>query len=77
MIHGYSSLCLGFISRFLEFPIQMLEPRCDEQKAAPQDVRGCLDTHEALTFRPRDPSGPNRHEFPVMVDQLLRMLLEV
>ena len=43
---------------------------CQEQKQAPEMVQECLNNHEAMTFRPRDPDGPSRHEFPAMVAQL-------
>ena len=47
---------------------------CDEHKAAPDDVRACVDGHEALAYRPREPSGANRHEFPAMVARLQQLL---
>ena len=37
---------------------------CDEHRAASTSIRNCLDAHEAITFRPCDPDGPDSHEFP-------------
>jgi hypothetical protein len=50
---------------------------CSEHKAAPDAVRSCLDEHEAMEFRPRDDSGPCRHEFPAMVEHLLLKMCRV
>jgi serine/threonine protein kinase len=44
---------------------------CAAQQAASDVVKGCLETHEALTYRPRDPDGWLRHEFPAMIEKLL------
>ena len=46
---------------------------CDEQKSASDEVQACLNEHEAICFRPKD-EGPNRHELPAMVGQLLAKL---
>jgi hypothetical protein len=50
---------------------------CAEQEAAPDSVKACLASHEALTYRPKDPSGPNRHEFAAMTHRLWSMLDEI
>jgi hypothetical protein len=50
---------------------------CSEHKAAPDAVCSCLDDHEAMEFRPRDDSGPCRHEFPAMVEHLLLKMCRV
>lgn len=47
---------------------------CEEHKTAPLDVQSCLDEHEAIAYRPSDPSGSTRHEFPAMIQQLLSKL---
>jgi serine/threonine protein kinase len=47
---------------------------CDEQLSALPRVKACIDDHEAVAFRPPDPDGPNCHEFPAMVAQLLTKL---
>eukprot|EP01045_Picozoa_sp_COSAG04_P005723 COSAG04_NODE_269_length_18509_cov_13.576480_2_plen_958_part_00 len=47
---------------------------CDEHRNAPEEVKQCLDEHEALSFRPYDPTGADRHEFPAMMGQLLKNL---
>jgi hypothetical protein len=44
---------------------------CAEQKGASATVREALDSHEAVTYRPRDEGGRSRHEFPAMVAHLL------
>jgi hypothetical protein len=33
-------------------------------------VQHCINDHEAIIFRRRDPDGPSSHEFPAMVAQL-------
>lgn len=45
-----------------------------EQNCAPQQVQECLHEHEAIAWRPCDPDGPNRHEFPAMTDELVRRM---
>lgn len=45
-----------------------------EHKSAPARVQECINDHEALTYRPRDPCGPDCHEHPAMIAHLLRML---
>lgn len=44
---------------------------CKAQQQAPADVQACLNDHEAICYRPRDDSGPSRHEFGAMVAQVL------
>eukprot|EP01048_Picozoa_sp_COSAG05_P025585 COSAG05_NODE_6575_length_936_cov_1.303465_2_plen_107_part_00 len=44
---------------------------CDEHALAPVEVKACIDKHEAIAYRPKDPTGPSCHEFPAMVRQLL------
>ena len=44
---------------------------CDEHTSAPVEVKACIDEHEAIAYRPKDPTGPSCHEFPAMVRQLL------
>ena len=50
---------------------------CAEHKAASDAIRACIDAHEAMEFRPRDDTGPNRHEFYAMVEQLVLKLCRV
>ena len=47
---------------------------CAEHRAAPAAVGDALNQHEALAWRPPDPTGPSRHEFPALLRQLLRRL---
>ena len=47
---------------------------CAEHRAAPPAVVEALNMHEALAWRPPDPRGPDRHEFPALLRQLLRRL---
>lgn len=47
---------------------------CEEHRSAPAQVKACLDEHEAITWRPHDPDGPGRHEFPAMVGHLVEKL---
>eukprot|EP01047_Picozoa_sp_COSAG01_P020723 COSAG01_NODE_1184_length_11346_cov_58.600249_14_plen_373_part_00 len=48
---------------------------CPAQQHASDAIRKCLESHEALTFRPRDSPGDFlRHEFPAMVKRLLRIM---
>ena len=47
---------------------------CDEQQTAHPAIQVCLNEHEAITFRPRDLDGPNRHEFPTMCEHLCSTL---
>eukprot|EP01044_Picomonas_judraskeda_P001313 COSAG03_NODE_76_length_14245_cov_10.406122_9_plen_1576_part_00 len=46
---------------------------CDEHNSAPSVVKACIDDHEAIAYRAKDP-GANCHEFPAMLAQLLRKL---
>jgi serine/threonine protein kinase len=47
---------------------------CAEQRAASAVVQKCINDHEAITFRPSDPEGPDSHEFPAMFTQTLKKL---
>lgn len=47
---------------------------CPAQQRASDIVKTCLETHEALTYRPRDPHGWLRHEHPSMIHKLLLLL---
>ena len=47
---------------------------CEEQTTASAEVQACLNDHEAVCFRPRDPGGPHRHEFQAMTEQVLGKL---
>ena len=47
---------------------------CDEHKNASGQVQACLNDHEAIAFRPRNPGGRSSHEFPAMVAQLGKKL---
>lgn len=48
---------------------------CAAQENAAPDVKSCLETYEALTYRPKDRTEKGdhwlRHEFPAMVAKLL------
>eukprot|EP01048_Picozoa_sp_COSAG05_P004131 COSAG05_NODE_212_length_13942_cov_18.039659_5_plen_1501_part_00 len=46
----------------------------DEIHAANPEVQQCIKDHEAIVWRKPDPDGPNCHEFPSMVVQLLKKL---
>ena len=45
-----------------------------ETQAAPEAIKLCFELHEALTYRPRDPQGRLRHEFPAMLRRLMQSL---
>ena len=47
---------------------------CDEHQTATMEIKDCLDAHEAISYRPKDPTGPHRHEFPAMFSHLLAVL---
>lgn len=47
---------------------------CPAQQQASCAVKTCLETHEALTYRPREPGGWLRHEHPAMIRKLLLLL---
>ena len=49
--------------------------RGSEAMEAPSDVRACLNSHEALIFRPpTDSDSGDCHEHPAMMKQLLQKL---
>jgi hypothetical protein len=48
---------------------------CDEQTQASAEVQACLNDHEAITYRRKDPAGASRHEFPAMAAHLRAKLL--
>ena len=50
---------------------------CTEHAQSSNDIRNCLNEHEAITYRPKDPDGPKRHEFPAMVAHLRKKLVGV
>ena len=41
----------------------------------PNRLAACLNDHEAITYRRKDPSGASRHEFPAMAAHLRSKLL--
>lgn len=45
----------------------------DEKQKAPNEVKACLNKHEAIAYR-HETSGANRHEHPAMMKQLLKKL---
>lgn len=47
---------------------------CDEHTCTPLEVKACIDDHEAIAYRAKDPGGPSCHEFPAMLTQLLGKL---
>eukprot|EP01047_Picozoa_sp_COSAG01_P044680 COSAG01_NODE_4062_length_5387_cov_6.700076_1_plen_1267_part_00 len=49
---------------------------CDEQQRASVQVHNRLEQLEALPYRQPDPDGPRRHEFPAMLSELRRRLLQ-
>ena len=58
--------------------VAVYDPRCwrfdsDEKQLAPDEIKECLNKHEAITFRP-ETSGANRHEHGAMIKQLLKKL---
>jgi hypothetical protein len=51
--------------------IHNLAAFCSHEMQASDVVKVCLETHEALTYRPRDSQGWLRHENPAMIEKLL------
>ena len=49
---------------------------CAAQRTAPNAVKEALNAHEAIAYRPRDTTGPNRHEFPACVRHIVLKLGE-
>jgi hypothetical protein len=52
---------------------------CPEQKAAPKEIKDCLDSHEAVAYRPKRPSfyrpvEDTSHEFEAMLEELIRRI---
>ena len=47
-----------------------------EVRDAPREVQAALNDHEAITYRAPNSNGASRHEFPAMLEQLLRRLLD-
>jgi hypothetical protein len=50
---------------------------CLEQLAAPHLVQACLNEHEAISYRPPQPTGPDRHEFGAMVDHIVSIITRI
>ena len=50
---------------------------CNEHTQSSKEIRNCLNRHEAITYRKKDPDGPKRHEFPAMVAHLRAKLIGV
>ena len=50
---------------------------CNEQTQSSKEIRNCLNCHEAIKYRRKDPDGPKRHEFPAMVAHLRAKLIGV
>jgi hypothetical protein len=59
---------------FSQYDGWTFKPKAVEHQNAPTAVQACLDQHEAIAWRPPDPDGRHRHEFPAMVDQLVKQV---
>ena len=50
------------------------EFNCEEHTQASDEVRACVEDHEAIAYRAPELGGASRHEFPAMVAHLLAKL---